>query len=99
MNTHARVPYLVPGWETCLLSTNPPPSKQELSWTAEMISSPTSRMYLKLQINKKKKKNKKEEKTVYFPFFLFVSLTGLRYLFVFFDFFFFLFWSHLLHKH
>lgn len=59
MNTHAHVPYQVPGWEICLLSTNP--QTRAVLDSSDDIQSP-SRMYLKLQINVK------EEKNVFFSF-------------------------------
>lgn len=60
MNIHARVPYQVPGWEICLLSTNLP--TRTVFDSRDDFQSP-SRMYLKLQINIK------EEKLYFFPFF------------------------------
>lgn len=75
MNIHAHVPYQVPGWEICLLSTNP--QTRTVLDSRDDIQSP-SRMYLKLQINTK------EEKWYYFfsffslDFILF-SLTGLHF--------------------
>lgn len=60
MNIHAHVPYQVPGWEICLLSTNP--HTRTVLDSRDDIQSP-SRMYLKLQINKKERR-----KTVFFSF-------------------------------